>query len=144
MKIAFRVTSSGLVPLCDSDWEEYRNLKLGSDVIVDPKKERNILFHRKFFALLRLTFDNFPEILQNELQVYSVDDLLSRLKIDLGLFRIVRYGSMQAISPNSISFEKMDEYEFKTFYNKCVNHILNHYLKGVAPSEVEEEIWRYL
>lgn len=144
MKIYCRVTENGLIPLYDSDMEQKRRLKIGSDVEVDIKKARNYEFHKKFFALIRLAFDNLNENLQRELGIYTEDDLLIRLKIDLKLYKVVRYENLGCLALDSISFEKMDQFEFENFYRRAVNQIINVYLKGVIYPQLEEELYRFL
>lgn len=101
-------------------------------------------FIKKFFALLKLTYDNFPEWLEDSLNVHSVEDLRTRLKVDLGLYEVSHYGNQSVIIPKSIAFDKMDETEFEKFYRSSVNHILKNYLKGVNNEQIEEEIWKFL
>lgn len=144
MKILCIVTENGLVPKYDSDREEFRNLKRNTDVLVEVGQKRNYEFHKKFFALLKLTYDNFPEWLEDSLNVHSVEDLRTRLKVDLGLYEVSHYGNQSVIIPKSIAFDKMDETEFDKFYRSSVNHILKNYLKGVNNEQIEEEIWKFL
>lgn len=144
MKILCIVTENGLVPKYDSDREEFRNLKRNTDVLVEVGQKRNYEFHKKFFALIKLTYDNFPEWLEDSLNVHSVEDLRTRLKVDLGLYEVSHYGNQSVIIPKSIAFDKMDETEFEKFYRSSVNHILKNYLKGVNNEQIEEEIWKFL
>lgn len=144
MKFLCVVTDTGLAPKYDSDREEFKKLKRNSEVVVEIKKGRNIEFHKKYFALLKLTYDNFPEWLEDTLNVHSIEDLRTRIKIDLGLYEVSHYGNQSIIIPKSIAFDKMDETEFEKFYNMSVNHILKNYLKGVSNEQIEEEIWRFL
>jgi hypothetical protein len=144
MKILCVVTDTGLAPKYDSDREEFKKLKRNSEVVVEIKKGRNIEFHKKYFALLKLTYDNFPEWLEDTLNVHSIEDLRTRIKIDLGLYEVSHYGNQSIIIPKSIAFDKMDETEFEKFYNMSVNHILKNYLKGVSNEQIEEEIWKFL
>lgn len=144
MKILCVVTDTGLAPKYDSDREEFKKLKRNSEVLVEIKKGRNIEFHKKYFALLKLTYDNFPEWLEDTLNVHSIEDLRTRIKIDLGLYEVSHYGNQSIIIPKSIAFDKMDETEFEKFYNMSVNHILKNYLKGVSNEQIEEEIWKFL
>lgn len=144
MKILCVVTENGLVPKYDSDREEFSQLKRNTDVLVEVGQKRNYEFHKKFFALLRLTYDNFPERMEDKLNVHSVEDLRTRLKIDLGLYKVSHYGNQSVIVPKSIAFDKMDETEFEKFYKMSVNHILKNYLKGVTNEQIEEEIWKFL
>lgn len=144
MKILCVVTDTGLAPKYDSDREEFKKLKRNSEVVAEIKKGRNIEFHKKYFALLKLTYDNFPEWLEDTLNVHSIEDLRTRIKIDLGLYEVSHYGNQSIIIPKSIAFDKMDETEFEKFYNMSVNHILKNYLKGVSNEQIEEEIWKFL
>ena len=144
MKILCIVTDNGLVPKYDSDREEFSILKRNTDVLVEVGQKRNYEFHKKFFALLKLTYDNFPEWLEYYLNVHSVEDLRTRLKVDLGLYEVSHYGNQSVIIPKSIAFDKMDETEFEKFYRSSVNHILKNYLKGVNNEQIEEEIWKFL
>jgi len=144
MKIYCRVTEGGLIPLYDSDMDEKQKLKTGSDVVADIKDARNYEFHKRFFALIGLTFDNLNENLQKELGIYTKDDLLIRLKIDLKLYEVVRYENLGCIALHSISFDKMDQHEFEEFYKRAANQIINVYLKGVMYPQLEEELYRFL
>ena len=144
MKILCVVTENGLAPKYDSDREEFSRLKRNTDVLVEVGQKRSDEFHKKFFALLKLTYDNFPEWMEDNLNVHSVEDLRTRLKIDLGLYEVSHYGNQSVIIPKSIAFDKMDETEFEKFYKMSVNHILKNYLKGVTNEQIEEEIWKFL
>lgn len=144
MRIYCRVTDNGLVPMYDSDLEEKRRLKIGTDVLCDIKKPRNYKFHKKFFALIRLTFDNLPHNIQDILGIYSEADMLLSLKIDLGISSIVSISGRDVYREGSISFAAMDEAEFEGFYNRCVNMILHRYLAGTNRSDLLEEVERYL
>ena len=50
------------MPLYDSDLDLKRRLKVGSTVRCRVTNPRNYRFHKKFFALVRLTFDNLPDV----------------------------------------------------------------------------------
>ena len=59
MDIYCRVTDIGLVPMYDSDLDEKHRLRIGDNVLCTIKRPRNYEFHKKYFALLRLTVANF-------------------------------------------------------------------------------------
>lgn len=143
MKVYCRVTDYGLVPLYDSDYEEKKKLKPGDTVLCEIKRPRNYEFLKKFFALIRLTFDNLPEHLHHALSIYSEEDMLTSLKLDLGLCTTVRYGMREVIKEGSISFAAMDESEFERFYNRCIDMILHRYLRGTDRKALMEEIERF-
>ncbi|WP_417086083.1 DUF1367 family protein [Lancefieldella rimae] len=139
-----RVTPAGLVPLDDMDWEQKKQLRLGSDVRVHITMPRNLRFHKKFMALLRLTLDNLPEDIQQSMHIYSIEAMLAAVKIDLGYYDTVQVSGRNVVKLRSISFAKMDETAFERFYDLAVTDILNNYLQGADRNlllqEVEETI----
>ncbi|MBQ8051660.1 MAG: DUF1367 family protein [Bacteroidaceae bacterium] len=143
MDIYCRVTPNGLVPLYDSDHDEKQKLREGETVLCRISKPRNYEFHKKFFALVRVTFDNLPERLVQMLGIRSEEDMLDCIKIDLGLFNTIWHGGRQVIRLGSISFAAMDNIEFEKFYNRSVTLVLNKYLCGTSRQSLTEEIARY-
>ena len=143
MEILCRVTPTGLVPMYDSDLEEKKRLRVGETVLCNIKKTRNYEFHKKFFALVRLTLDNLPEQLAERLGICDEEDMLAALKLELGLFTTAWYQHTQVVKLSSISFAHMDETEFQVFYNRCLNIIETRFLRGVAREDLLEEINRF-
>lgn len=84
MDIFCKVTAHGLVPLYDSDYDLKKRLRVGSVVKCKVSNPRNYEHHKKFFALVRLTFDNLPSNLAEYLKVHNDEDMLRRFKRDLG------------------------------------------------------------
>lgn len=143
MKIYCRVTDMGLVPMYDSDYDEKKKLRVGENVLCDISKPRNYEFHKKFFALIRLVFDNLPEHIADTFNIYSEEDMLDALKVDLGLYNIVYVGGKQLVKVGSISFAKMDNTEFERFYNRSIDIVLNKYMNGTERFDLIEEINRF-
>lgn len=143
MKIYCQVTSTGLVPMYDSDLEEKKKLKIGTAVLLNITRPRNYEFHKKFMALVRLTFDNLPEHLHDAMGIYNEDDMLTALKFDLGLCTIIRIGNRDFIKEGSISFAAMDETEFEQFYKRSIDIILHRYLRGTDNQALLDEIIRF-
>ena len=143
LKIYCRVTDLGLVPKYDSDLDEKHRLQIGSDVLCEITRPRNYEFHKKFFALIRLTFDNLPERLHHMLNVWSEEDLLVCIKLDLGLASTIYHGGREFIKPGSISFAAMDNEEFERFYNRALDLILSKYLRGVSHEQLNQELLRF-
>lgn len=144
MDIYCRVTPYGLVPLYDSDHDLKQRLKVGSTVRCRVTLPRNYKFHKKFFALVRLTYDNLPMPLVERWNVRSENDMLRRFKRDLGYYTAIcnECGETE-IEYRSISFAAMDEEEFERFYNDCVNLILDKYLPGTDRQDLLEEVERF-
>lgn len=144
MDIWCKVTPSGLVPMYNSDYDEKQRLKLGEEVLCHIHRPRNYLFHRKFFALIRLTFANLPEHLHTEMGIYTEDDLLTCLKLDLGLASVITYNGENVVKVGSISFNAMDESTFEKFYRGAVEIILHKYLAGTDRQALLDEVANFL
>ena len=145
MDIYCRVTPYGLVPLYDSDHDLKQRLRVGSTVRCRVSLPRNYRFHKKFFALVRLTFDNLPLPLVERWNVRSENDMLRRFKRDLGYYSsTVNDLGEREIEYRSISFSAMDEQEFERFYDDCVNLVLYHYLPGLDRQDLIEAVEQFL
>lgn len=134
------VTDYGLMPYDDNDLQLFRRLKRGAVVKVETRTPRNLRFHRKFFALLRVTFDNLPEHIASSMHIESIEALLMLLKMDMGYFDVVEIGEHHFVKTRSISFAEMDEAAFSEFYNKAVTCILNNYLTRSSQADLEEAV----
>jgi hypothetical protein len=75
--------------------------------------------------------------------IYTEEDLLNNIKMDLGMFTIVRHENRELVKVKSISFASMDETEFQTFFESTINLIINHYLLGIDKETLIEEIINY-
>ena len=143
MDILCRVTAVGLVPMYDSDFDEKKRLKDGETVMCSIRKPRNYEFHKKFFALVRLVFNNLPEHIVRMLNVRSEEDMLDCFKLQLGLYRQVWHGRRPVVKLGSISFASMDETEFQKFYNRCIDITLTTFLRGTTRQELIEEVEQF-
>ena len=144
MDIYCLVTPYGLVPLYDSDHDMKLRLRVGSTVRCRVTLPRNYEFHKKFFALVRLTFDNLPLPLVERWGIHNADGMLRRFKRDLGYFSsTVNEDGEREIAYRSISFAAMDEADFERFYNDCVDLVLHKYVRGLGREELEEEVERF-
>ncbi len=139
-----RVTSTGLVPLDDVDAQAKAQLHIGADVKVHVTMPRNILFHRKFFALLGLTVANLPEQLAASMHIYNIETLLAALKIDLGYFDTVEVAGRYIARLRSISFAKMSQEQFERFYDQAVTDILSNYLIGTSRADLLSEVEQFI
>lgn len=100
-----------------SDYEKAKKIKVGEIFEYETKKPRNYLFHKKFFALINLVFDN-QEAYTN------IDDLRYDLTIESGFFtRRTNLQGDEVKKPKSISFAKMDEREFNELYEAFLRSI---------------------
>jgi len=123
-----------LRPMDEAGEELLRSLPGGAIVRVSMQRPRNVLHHRKFFALLNL-------VLSNQERYTSTDELLDAIKIGVGHVRLVQMpnGTIHKV-PKSISFTSMDQPTFEKFYNDVADIIVKHFLPGVTNEELAREI----
>lgn len=127
----------GLFPATDHDKDTFSKIPQNEVLRVKWTRPRNVLFHRKFWALARVAFDHSEHP--------SVEAFVDDLKIMVGhCDRIVRMDGSIWLRPRSISFANMDDDEFATFYDGCVNIILEHVLVGVSYEELERIVARFM
>lgn len=141
MDILCKVTPYGLVPLYDSDSDLKKRLRVGSVVKCKVSNPRNYEHHKKFFALLRLTFDNLSSNLAEYWNIRNEEDMLRRFKRDLGYFTSsLNERGEKEIEYQSISFAAMEQHEFERFYNQCIDLVLYKYIKGIDKEDLITEI----
>ena len=144
MDIFCKVTPNGLIPLYDSDYDNKHRLKNGSVVKCKITKPRNLAFHKKFFAMVRLTYENLPFNLVEKWGIHNEADMLRQFKRDLGYFTAFKNERGETeIEYLSISFSAMEQNEFKDFFSQCVDLVLNKYIRGIDRFDLIEEIERF-
>ena len=89
-----------LKPAYNSDYDKVKKLKAGEEYVCEVKQPRNIRFHRKFFALINMIFDN-QEVYNN------ADRLRKDLIIEAGFYEewVDVHGEIKR-EADSISFAK--------------------------------------
>lgn len=136
MKILVIKTQTGLKPMYDSDYEIYSKIQLNETFEIEYKKPRNYNFHKKYFALLKLCFEN-------QTDYRTMEDMRRDLIITSGRYDEVINkitGEVYKIA-NSISFSKMDNIEFSQLYEDTKN-IISKWL-GIDNETIDEEIQQY-
>lgn len=123
-----------LIPRDDAASAAMSKIKHGDVVQVEIKRPRNIMHHRKFFALLNLVFEN-------QSKYESPEHLLAALKASVGHcdFLPGKDGMLIAV-PKSIAFHKMDQTAFEAFYDRCIDKIARHFLPGVDSDDLRREV----
>lgn len=122
MEITIIKTLSGVFKPCyDSDYENAKKIPPNTPFTVSYTKKRNAKFHRKFFALINLVY-------QNQEQYNSIDHLRKDLTIESGFYdtRYDLHGN-QVLEAKSISFASMDEIEFSELYNRFVDTVIKYF-----------------
>jgi len=103
----------------NSDYETAKKIPLNEPIEFEFTKKRNYKFHKKFFALLNLVYEN-------QEQYNNIDHLRKDLIVSAGFYDL-RYNieGVELQEPKSISFANMDENEFQDLYSKIIDVVVN-------------------
>lgn len=136
MKFLVVKTNGGLKPLYDSDFEIYSKIKVGEEFEIEYKKQRNLKFHKKAFALFKLAFENQ--------EAYSnLNDLRRDLTITAGYYHETANVLTGEVFKHakSISFGSMCEIEFSEYY-EAIKNVISKWL-GIENETIDLEIQQY-
>lgn len=126
-----------LIPLYNSDGDKLKECRLkdGEDYEIEITRKRNPDFHKKFFGLLNLAYDNQDTFTDFE-------DLRAYLTCKAGYYHQIETPNGYMIRPKSISFAKMDDIEFDGLYHSVINAICK--FIDVQAKEIENELINYM
>ena len=134
MKGAWRKTIGGLKPADALAEEVFNGLPLNAEVMAEVTRPRNLGHHKKFFALLKLVYEN-------QETYETMDALLIAFKVALGhYYPVTLKGGQVACIPKSISFAKLDQIAFEAFWDKACNLVVTKFLPGVEREELEAQV----
>ncbi|MDO9364644.1 MAG: hypothetical protein Q7T60_17080 [Sphingopyxis sp.] len=110
--------NGGLFPADADAGAGFAKMKDGAGYLVNVYRPRNLMHHRKLFALLNLVQDNTD-------RWPTVETLLDDLKISTGLFetRINAVTGIPYVVAKSISFASMKQDEFEQWFDRAVDLI---------------------
>ena len=117
MKITVRNTINGLVPLYSSDLDEKRKLKIGETYQVEVKRPRNYQFHKKFFALLNIGWEN------TDVEM-PFDTYRRWVTMRAGFYKVYHTPKGELYEPESIAFSNMDDDTFSEVYERVLSIIM--------------------
>jgi len=148
MEAVFIKTLNGLIPANPPTEEWLHKVKIGRMVRGKFTQIRNSAFHRKYFALVNMAFDNWePGEIDSK---YGVPEKnFERFRHDLtilaGFYDVtIRLDGSTRIEPKSISFAKMDQDEFEKVYSKTIDVLIKHVYSKLSKDEINTMVERYL
>lgn len=120
---------NGLVPGDIETDEWYNKLKLGESVHgKEFTRMRNPKFHRKFFALINLAYDQWEPgdvMIKGQVVQKNRKNFRRNLIAAAGFYEIVfNIDGTFKYEAQSISFGNMDQEEFEKVYNRVIDEIL--------------------
>jgi len=144
VKAFFIKTQYGLAPSDPPSREWFEKIKFGEVVKGEFKRVRNYKFHKKYFALLSLAFDNWePGEIDSKFgkPEKNFDRFRADLTILAGFYDVtVRLDGSTRIEPKSISFAAMDNDEFDRLYNATIDVLIKHVYKQQIDGERLKEL----
>ena len=127
--LIMRRVGDALTPVDLDGFEFINGLPIGKDVKVSVTQSRNIKLHRMYFGALQ-------HLLKNQ-DLYSVlGDLNNDICIALGHYTMETYRGEKKPRAKSISFAKMDETDFRQFFEGFVKLACTR----IAPNLPESEL----
>ena len=152
MKLFFKKSATGLTPADETTNDWLIKVKAGAVVSGEFKKPRSYQFHRKYFALLKVAFDNWEP---NEIQVEVAGKMITpeknfdRFRKDLTILcghydTVFRLDNTFRIEPKSISFGNMSSEEFDKFYQTTITVLINQMWQSLDTKDVEAMVEAYL
>ena len=130
MKINLVKLGDVLAPLTPGDEYKYSLLKQHNVIVGEVLEERNSLYHRKFFSMMHVVFEN-----QDKYK--TMQEFLNVLKVKVGWCDCYYVDDKHIVIPKSISFKKMDQHQFEVFYSMAIDAILD-MLPQLTHGDIEE------
>ncbi len=152
MKLYFNKTQSGLSPADQEAHDWLNKVKAGQAVSVDVKQVRNYRFLRKYFALLKVAFDNWePPRLSVKVggEMIVPEKNFDRFRKDLTILTgnyetVFRLDGSYRIEPRSISFGKMTAEEFDKLYQATITVLIEQMWQKLDYADVDKMVNIYL
>lgn len=148
MKVLIK-TISGLHPADPETEAWYNKLKQGVAVSVEAKTIRNYKFLKKWFALLKIGYDNWtPGEINSKYGVpaKNFDRFRADVIILCGYYdTTVRLDGSVRVEPRSVSFAKMSEETFAKLYSETIDVLLKYvYDKDMDAEKLDLIVEQYL
>ena len=139
MKILVEKTLQGYIPAFGSDHEERKKdkHKIGEKYWVDIKQARNPLLHKKYFAMLKMAYEN-----QEKYKDKNHFRLLTQMKA--GYYEEIKTDKGIVYFPISISYDSMDNIAFEELYNKVHAVLWETYFSHLDDEALQNEILNFM
>jgi len=149
MRTYLTKTQAGLLPADPPTEEWYRKLKLGDVVSQDSTVVRNPKFHRKYFALLQVGYENWtPGEIDSKYgtPAKNFDRFRKDVAILCGYYdMVIRLDGSTRAEAKSISFANMEEDEFEKLYSATIDLFLKRiYDSSMTAEELDKTVNEYL
>jgi hypothetical protein len=133
MKVYFEKKPDGLVPLHESDQDQFYKIKNGSVFMKDFKLVRMGWYHRRAFKLLNEVYK-----FQDQFSVF--EDFRRRLKWYSGSYIEYMIDDKMITELKSWKFGEMDQMEFEDVFNKISQACLDHFCPCANKAEEQRRV----
>ena len=134
MKILLAKNLGNLVPVDDEGRDALRGFKYGEILTAEIKKPRNIQHHRKFFAMLKIIYEN-------QEHYKSVEDIRHVCLIEIGEYKIISgKDGKEYPKTKSMNFASMDQLQFNALYDKAIEWVTTVVIPGLAAKDIDEMV----
>jgi hypothetical protein len=135
---------NGFVPSDVDSREWFEKLSSGKTVKAEIRLSRNLGFHRLFFAMINVAYENheWPEIETKWGKAKCNRDMFRKyVTVKAGHYEAVLtpHGEIRA-EPKSISWSKMDDAEFQKLYSDVLDVILQEFLTNWKTGDMEHAV----
>ena len=139
MKEVFRTNANhGLIPDTQAALDMFDKMPDDCLAIVEWIKKRNYENHKRFMALIDVTFDMQEQQENKEIWRQHIQMLAGHFQTII--FEDVDGYITTQYWPKSIKYEKLDETEFQELFGRVIQAFLDRYGKGTT----EEELLRVI
>ncbi len=136
-----KAAGGGLVPVDQQAVEFLQKLKLGAGVTVEIKRNNNVAFHRKLFALANYAFECW-EPGEKEYKGQQIEKQFDQFREDITILagfyetRVRLDGTFRFVA-KSWSFSSMDDAEKDRLYNGIINAVLKHIMRDMQRADLD-------
>ena len=129
-------TLSGLAPADEDAKQVMRRWKIGDTLRCSVRKPRSYKFHKLYFALISLVFEN-------QERYSNIDHFRRAVQIEAGhVEELIRLDGEIVLIPKSIAYDALDEMEFAKVFAETMT-VCARILGDLDLRELEQEVMRY-
>lgn len=131
LKPLFTRTAFGLVPESEAARELLASTPIGSCVSVEWSRPRNVQFHRLYWALVNTVAEAIG---------VKPNNVHCLIKLRTGHYTLIQTKSGRVQVPKSISFAKMDQAQFNTFFNDACLFVCQEVMPHISSKDLRTQI----
>jgi len=141
--------NASFVPASEDDAELLSKVKVGETVKLTLTRPRNIKFHRKFMALMRLAFDYWEPPKHGEGSAWAdkmpIERDFDRFRYDVTILAgyyeaTYRLNGDVRLEAKSVGFGSMSEDNFEKLYSKVIDVIINRVCTQYSEHELRKQV----